>query len=80
VKDVTAADLGGAAYDSQGDIQGRANWVWTVVAVNPNGRKVYLSLHTTKAGAEARLAKKARKWGVDIDHAGEVNQVEIESP
>ncbi len=80
VKFIKAADAGGAAYDSSGNIEGRSNDVWAVVAMPTDGSSVYVSLHTTEAGARARLRQKAEEWGTDVNTCGEVNACEIETP
>ena len=81
MKKVTAADLGGAAFDSNGQIEGRSgqSTVWVMAGISPE-TPLYISLHTTRAGADQRLAEKAAEWGVPISKAGEVQPCDVENP
>ncbi|WP_241472147.1 hypothetical protein [Mycolicibacterium neoaurum] len=82
MKKVTAADIGGAAYDSSGNIEGATvqSDVWVMAGSSPSDNQLYISLHTTQAGAQQRLQEKATEWRVPISRAGEVQPCDIETP
>lgn len=81
MKKATAAELGGAAYDSSGNIEGMTGGpsVWVMTGLSPDNQ-IYVSLHSTQDGAYERLYVKAHEWGVPADRAGEVQPCEVESP
>lgn len=79
---VTAAEIGGAAYDRSGNIEGATgqSGVWVMAGMSPSDNRLYIILHSTQAGAQQRLQAKATEWDVPVSRAGEVQPCEIETP
>ncbi len=74
-----ARDVGGAGLEDTIP-QPAGPEVWIVCALPPDGG-IYLSLHATEAGANARLGELAAEWGVPLDKVeGTVSACEVETP